>query len=721
MERVTSSFTDRDPPVRIHPHVLEEEAEIGILALERGLLAQEALNECLTQISENGISLLDLLRERKLLTPEQIDELRKLALKRMHGRGQDEALTGASDAPTGDAPAPPPPAPSAPAISPPSAAIPAEATRAAREPGNLFGKFIRVDQVGKGSLGQVYKAWDTEAGHWVALKVLRDQGGSAEGVDRFIQEAQAHVGLEHPGIVAILGAGRQKEQDVEKAYIAMEFVEGETLDRVQARGIKVNKAAELIRDAAKVVQHAHRHGMIHRDFKPHNVMVGFDGRVRVTDFGLAGYAATLGPSEDSMLSREIQVQGTPQYMSPEQALGRTSDIRERSDVYQLGAVLYFLLTGKPPHDAGNPMKTCFAVVREPLVPPSKLNPQVPENLERIVVRSMAKDPVRRYDSAQAMADDLERFLQGGPVLSDDQLRLTQGISALHAGRLEEAIHMFKELLKLEAAGKLGQLGIKGVTNQIEEGENGVTLAIKQQTKNYDIRTQRGVYRFAKAIIVSLEGNDPGPSCKSALEDFVSAADMRAESTAARVNRANVLIFGGRAVRDSGKDVSAVFEMALKDLDAAISFDATCSPAYHNRGIVYFYMARSLKKGAGDPEPFYRKAVEDFSRAAELEQTYAYVFKDLGVVKVALAKHLLALGQKVKSLFLEAIAHLDVAVQLNPSIYGAYYERGQAHFAVKDFRKAIDDFRRCVELDSTRDKKVQALIDEAQKHIDTRRM
>ena len=718
--------------------MLEEEAEIGILALERGLIPQEALNDCLMQISENGASLVELMRDRKLLTAQQITELRAEALKRIHGRGPDEGMMKAAEPPP-PPPAPPPPPPVAAApppppppddkakahppapSSPPSAAVPAEAARAAKDPANLFGKFIRVDQVGKGSLGQVHKAWDQEAKRWVALKVLRDQGGGSEGVDRFIKEAQAHVGLEHPGIVAILGAGRQAEGGVDKAYISMEFVEGETLDRVQARGVKINKAAEIIRDAARAVQHAHRQGVIHRDFKPHNLMLSFDGHVRITDFGLAGYAATLGPSEDSMLSREIQVQGTPQYMSPEQALGRTSDIRERSDVYQLGATLYFLLTGKPPHDAGNPMKTCFAVVREPLVPPSKLNPQVPENLERIVVRAMAKDPVRRYDSAQAVADDLERFLQGGNILSDDQLRLTQGISALHAGRLEEAIHMFKELLKLEAAGKLGEAGIKGVTKSIEEGENGVTLAIKQQSKNYDIRTQRGVYRFAKAIIISLEGNDPGGACKNALEDFVSAADMRAESTAARVNRANVLIFGGRAVRDSGKDVSSVFEMALKDLDAAISFDATCSPAFHNRGIVYFYMARSLRKGAGDPEPFYRKAIEDFSRAAELEQTYAYVFKDLGVVKVALAKHLLAQGQKVKTLFLEAIAHLNIAVQLNPTIYGAYYERGQAHFAVKDFKSAIDDFRRCVELDPTRDKKVQALIDEAQKHIDTRRM
>jgi serine/threonine protein kinase len=696
--------------------VLEEEAEIGIMALERGLIQQEALNECLTQVSENGRSLLDLFREKKLLSAQQIDQLQTEASKRLRDRQRDDALTALAAGPATDAPAP-----SGRDGDETVEVLPVEAAKAARDAANLFGKFIRVDAIGKGSLGQVFKAWDTEHGRWVALKILRDAGGGTEGVDRFLKEAKAHVGIEHRNIAAILETGRQDEGGTERAYIAMEYVEGETLDRVRARGLTPQRASELIRDAAHGVHASHDRGVIHRDLKPHNVILGFDGTVKVTDFGLAGYAATLGPSEDSMLSRTIQVQGTPQFMSPEQALGRTSDIRERSDVYQLGATLYYLLTGRPPFDSGNAMKTCFAVVREPLTPPSQHNPQVNSDLERIVVRAMAKDPVRRYDSAKLFADELDRFIQGRPVLSDDQLRLTQGIAALHAGRLEEAIHMFKELLRLEAAGMLGKQGIQGVTKQLDEGEAGVTLAIRQQTKNYEIRTQRGVYRFARAIIMSLEGSDPSASCKSALEDFVVAADLRPEYTAARVNRANVLIFGGRYARDTGKDVSAVFSMALKDLDVAINFDGTCSPAYHNRGIVNFYIARSLKKGQGDPEPYYRKAIDDFSRAAELEQTYAYVFKDLGVVKVALAKHQLGQGHKVKSLFVEAIAHLDIACQLNATIYGAFYERGQAHFAVKDFKSAIRDFKRCLELDPGRDRKVQALIDEAQKHLDTRRL
>jgi len=699
--------------------VLEEEAEIGILALEKGLISQDALNDCLSALSDGGKSLVDLLRTRNLLKSEQIEGLRKEALKRIRSRGGDvpEAPPDDGDTRAFEANSGPPSTGQTTETAP--ATLPAEVARATRDVANVMGKFVRIQDVGRGSRSAVMKAWDVERGKYVALKLIKE-GGGQEHIARFLKEAEPTVGMEHPGIALVYETGRLELHDGPRAFVASEFIEGETLDQVRARGLQVQRAAQIIRDAALAVGYAHNRNVLHKDLKPKNIMLGFDGRVRVTDFGLAQVSATLGPTDDSLLSRTIQVAGTPSYMSPEQALGRTGDIRERSDVYSLGATLYFLITGRPPFDSGNAMKTCFAVVKEPLVPPSQLNANVKPDLEQIVSRAMAKDPVRRYDTVQHLADDLDRFIQGGPIVSDDQMRFTQGVAAVHAGRLEEAIHMFKELIRLESAGRLGELGMKSVMKQLDEGEAGVTLAIKQQGKNYDIRTQRGVYRFAKAILTSLEGNDPSGTCKNALEDFVLACELRPESTPSRVNRSNVLIFGGRYARDSGKDVAPVFAMALKDLDAALEFDSTCSPAYHNRGIVRFYMARSIKKGAGDPEPDYRKAIDDFSRAAELEPTYAYIFKDLGVVKVALAKQLLARGEKVKALFEQAVAHLDVAIQLNGSIYGAYYERGQAHFALKDFRLAIKDFKRCLELDPTRDKKVQALIEEAQKHHDTRK-
>ena len=681
------------------------------MALEKGLITQQALDACLAALSEGASQTLpEMFQERALLTAAQIEELRAEAQRRVLSRQTLPAAAPAGETVPATAPAAAGAAP-APAAAPD--ALPPEVEAVKEDPSRRFGKFFLVRPAGRGTASEVWKAWDTTANRWVALKLLRDGPDPAA---RMLEGVGPAMGLKHPGIVTVFAAGTPPPSEGERPFIAMEYVEGTTVDRLREGGLTIQRSLEIIRDAAQAVAYAHDNRVFHRDIKPRNIMVDKEGRVRVTDFGLARSAATLGPGDDVMLSRQIHVQGTPSFMSPEQAMNRTHDIGERSDVYSLGATLYFLLTGRPPFDAGNPMKTCFAVVRDPLVLPSKHNPEVTGDLDRAIERAMDKDPIQRYESARALAEDLERILHGAHVVSDDQMRFTKGLAALHAGRLEEAVYMFKELIRLNSAGQGAETGCKQVLAQLDEGEQGLTLAIERQQKNYDIRTQRGVYRFARAIIQSLEGGDPSASCKSAMEDFLVSAQLRPEHTPARVNRANVLIFGGRYARDSGKDVSVVFEMALKDLDMAIGFDDTCSHAYHLRGIVYFYIARGLGKRSEDPEPDYRRAIADFSRAAELEPTYAYIFKDLGVVKVALAKHLLKAGQKVKSLFEEAVSHLDMAIRLNPSLYGAYYERGQALFAIKDFKAALEDFRRCMGMDPTRDRKVQSLIQEAERHL-----
>ncbi len=678
----------------------EEDAEFGILALEKGLISQQALNECLAAITGGSTgSLPEIFRQKGLLTPEQIEELRSEARRQVMSRATLPAVG---------------PEESSPKPAEVRAEVPPEVSAAKDKTGRLFGKFILVRPAGRGSASEVWKAWDSAGNRWVALKLLR---GSEEPMARLLEGVAPATRLAHPGIAALYEAGMANPEEGERPYISMEYVDGVTLDRIRGE-LTLRRSVEIVRDAAEAVAYAHKQGVIHRDLKPRNIMVDREGRVRVTDFGLARDAATLGPGDDVMLSRKIQVRGTPSYMPPEQALNRTHDIGPCSDVYSLGATLYFLLTGLPPFDAGIPLKTCFAVVRDPLVPPSKHNPEVTPDLDRLIERAMDKDPLHRYDSVRALVEELDRFLHGAPVLSDDQLHFTQGLAALHAGRLEEAIHMFKEHIRLRAAGQDIVAGRQRVLKELDAGEQGLTLAIDRQQKNYDIRTQRGVYRFGRAIILSLEGTDPSQDCKSAMEDFLVAAQLRPEHTPARVNRANVLIFGGRYARDSGRDVASIFGMALKDLDAAIDFDDTCSHAYHLRGIVHFYIARGMRKENEDPEPFYRRAIEDFTRAAELEPTYAYIFKDLGVVKVALAKHRLAKGEKVKDLFLEAVSHLDMAVSLNPRLYGALYERGQALFALKEFKAALADLKRCAELDPTRDK-VQSLIQEAQRQIEKR--
>jgi tetratricopeptide (TPR) repeat protein len=404
-------------------------------------------------------------------------------------------------------------------------------------------------------------------------------------------------------------------------------------------------------------------------------------------------------------------------MSPEQALGRQSEVRETSDVYSLGATLYFLLTGKPPFDAGSVVKTCLAVIHDPLVPPSKHNRTVSPDLERVVLRAMAKDSTRRYPSARAFAEDLDRYMQGTPVLSDEELRFTTGLAALHAGHLEEAVDMFKDLLRHDPSGREPSEARARLIRDLRETEEALTLALDSQPKNHEIRANRGAYRFARAILSSLGGGDPLPDCALALEDFGRVLEGRPEHVNSRVSRANILTFQARFGRNSGKETAAVYHRALDDLDVALHHDGSCSAAWHNRGIVHFYLGRDARKGSGEPAPHYERAIADFRRGAEVAPNYAYLFKDLGVVKVALGKMLAPKGgARVEEIFRGAREDLDVACRLHPSLHGAFYTRGQAKFALRDYKGAVKDFRRCIEIEPGRDEtKLKGLIAEAEGH------
>jgi serine/threonine-protein kinase len=257
-------------------------------------------------------------------------------------------------------------------------------------------------------MGVVYKARHLRLGRVVALKVILDREyAPPQDLLRFLGEAEVLARFQHPHIVQVYEVGWHDG----RPYLAMEFAGGGTL--AQARSgppLSARRAAEVMEQVARGVQHAHERGVIHRDLKPSNVLLTAEGQPKVTDFGLAKRLdGGAGLTETGVLL------GTPGYMAPEQALCQTQDVGPLTDVYALGAILYELLTGRPPFKADSLLSTLEQVVSEPPAAPARLRPDVPRDLETVCLKCLHKGPVKRYASAAALADDLRRFLHGEPI------------------------------------------------------------------------------------------------------------------------------------------------------------------------------------------------------------------------------------------------------------------------------------------------------------------
>jgi serine/threonine-protein kinase len=270
----------------------------------------------------------------------------------------------------------------------------------------LFDGRYRIQRkLGAGGMADVYLAEDQELGRRVAIKILNGRHANDDQfIERFRREAKNAAALNHPNIVSIYDRGEAEDT----YYIAMEFLDGRTLkELIVSRGAApINVAIEYARQILSALRFAHRHGIVHRDIKPHNVLVDAEGRVKVTDFGIAR-AGT------SQMTETGSIVGTAQYLSPEQARG--GEVDPRSDLYSLGVVLYELLTGKTPFDGDTPVEIAMKHLSNAPKPPSSLRPEIPAELDKVVLRALSKNPDERYQSADEMEADLERVARGAPV------------------------------------------------------------------------------------------------------------------------------------------------------------------------------------------------------------------------------------------------------------------------------------------------------------------
>ncbi len=283
------------------------------------------------------------------------------------------------------------------------------------------------DTLGGGGMGVVYLAREEAADRLVALKLVRAACDPAAR-DRFRVEVRAMARLDHPNVVRVFAV----ELDGLEPYFTMEYVDGPGLDqRLLADGpLPVAEAARVMEQVARAVQHAHEHGVIHRDLKPGNVVVGSDGTAKVTDFGLAKRI----DAADGLTVPDA-VLGTPGFMAPEQSGGSAGAVGPAADVYGLGSTLYALLTGRPPFVGSDPVDVAVRVRTQPPTPPRDLRPEIPPELEAIVLKCLAKDPADRYESAAAVADDLVRWRKGERTTARSRSRLRRVALAVRRRRL----------------------------------------------------------------------------------------------------------------------------------------------------------------------------------------------------------------------------------------------------------------------------------------------
>ncbi|MED5020205.1 Stk1 family PASTA domain-containing Ser/Thr kinase, partial [Paenibacillus chibensis] len=265
----------------------------------------------------------------------------------------------------------------------------------------LGGRYEIIERIGGGGMALVYKAHDLLLGRNVAVKVLRQQFvHDEEFIRRFRREAQSAASLSHPNVVSIYDVGQEDEVH----YIVMEYVEGHNLNEIikERAPLQVDEAVRIASQICDALDHAHQNQIIHRDIKPHNILIGRNGRVKVTDFGIARAVTS------TTITQTGSVVGSVHYFSPEHAKGVVTG--EKSDLYSLGIVLYQMLTAQLPFLGESPISVALKHLQEEFEEPRKMNPLIPQSVENIILKSMRKNPQERYQSAKEMLHDLDTCL-----------------------------------------------------------------------------------------------------------------------------------------------------------------------------------------------------------------------------------------------------------------------------------------------------------------------
>ncbi len=555
--------------------------------------------------------------------------------------------------------------------------------------GTTLGEYRIRRILGHGSMGVVFEAHHEKLGRKVALKALPPGLGATEkAIQRFLREAQAVAQLSHDAIVPIY----EISQTGAIHWYAMRFLEGDPVDRIVKRGpLDPRFAAQLIQSAARAIHFAHQRGIIHRDLKPANMILDGDGRLVITDFGLAR------PETGGGITDSGAMVGTPLYMSPEQIRARKGEIDRRTDIWSLGATLYEMVVGAPPFPGESTQEILQAILEVDPRAPRTFRPDLPADLEVVILKAMEKEPKRRYASALEMAQDLERFLEGEPIMA----RRTTVIA-----RVARRLRKHKTIVGLAAAIVVISLAMTWTMKRARD---------QQRTRAYDSAIEMARSAFAEEKFLG------------AADKFDVALRERPDDPAARLGRARAYCFMGQdwerliakdgatalpAMTERFGSVDRLYAAALADLAAVMQQQPDQPLAIFYRGFIGWRSRVKSERDAGF-EDIFRAATlgnDDWETQLEFARFRHGVARDPKQLEASQKSEYLqvALGNATRAIQLlqERIAKASTPL-LQRWLARAFSMRGELYFELYEssvnvetyLELARDDVRAALAIDS----------------------
>ncbi len=561
-----------------------------------------------------------------------------------------------------------------------------------------FGDYELLEEIGRGGQGVVYRARQKSLNRLVALKVIGLAHWATEAhVKRFRLEAEAAASLNHPCIVPIYEVGERDGA----CYFSMGLVEGGQLDAVAKREpIPVRHAAELIAKLARTVSYAHEHGILHRDIKPGNILLDAKGEPHLTDFGLARLVET-----ESTVTRTMDVLGTPSYMAPEQAVGNNARVTGATDIYGLGAVLYQLLTGHPPFAGGTTFETVRLVLDTEPRQPRLLNPKVDRDLATICLKCLEKDPQRRYSSALALAEDLERWLKHEPIRARRTGIFTRGrkwvrrnpTSAVLVVALSAAMGVMiwkTEFVHHATTTGIAVLPFENLTNDKEnaffaDGMQDELLSNLAKIADLKVISRTSVMQYRSGIKRNLKEIAQQLGVSNVVEGNVRRAGNEVRVSVQLIDaRTDTHLWAEhyeREVADVFAIQTEIAQQIANQLQAKLSpaeITAIAEPPTADLVAYAFYTkAKEIDiwhDWEGADKSLNRK-VELLEKATQRDPNFALAYCALAKAHCDLGPHL-ELAKKAA----------DAALQLRPDLGEGHRELARYYFSVHDFDRAYDE-------------------------------